>query len=146
MSTYSFIDVTASLAGPTGSVQFGYGNGIADEGITIEPAGDKSTMQVGADGSVMHSLHADKSGHVTIRVMKVADLNAQLQTMYDLQTSSSALHGSNTIVAEHKVSGDITTCSKCAFKKKPTIKYGKDGDVMEWSFDAGTVDTILGTY
>lgn len=146
MATYSFNDVVASIAGPTGAVPFGYGNAVADEGISIAMAGDKNTMTIGADGGGMHSLHADKSGHITVRLLKTSPINAALQLMYDTQTASSALHGKNTITVAHATSGDIHTASQCAFKKKPDIKYSKDGDILEWSFDAVKVDSILGTY
>ncbi|MCD4564801.1 phage protein, partial [Klebsiella pneumoniae] len=62
MSTYSFIDVSASLTGPTGSIDLGYGSANSEEGITVVMAEAKNTMTVGADGEVMHSLHAGKSG------------------------------------------------------------------------------------
>ena len=60
--------------------------------------------------------------------------------------TSAALHGQNAITVAHAVSGDITTCTRCAFKKKPDIKYSKDGDILVWTWDAGKIDTILGTY
>ena len=145
-STYSFADVNASIAGPTGTLPLGYGNGISDEGITIDMAGDKNTMTIAADGQPMHSLHADKSGVVTIRVLKTSPVNAALQIMYDTQTASSALHGNNTITVTHSTSGYITTCTQCAFKKKPNVKYAKIGDILEWAFDAGVINTIFGKY
>ncbi len=33
--TYSFIDVSASLTGPTGSIDLGYGSANSEEGITV---------------------------------------------------------------------------------------------------------------
>ncbi|WP_252408348.1 phage protein, partial [Escherichia coli] len=62
MSTYSFIDVSASLTGPTGSIDLGYGSANSEEGITVVMAEAKNTMTVGADGEVMPGLHAGKSG------------------------------------------------------------------------------------
>jgi hypothetical protein len=144
--TYSFKDVSASLTGPTGSANLGYGAAIADEGITIDMVGDKNTMHIGADGTPMHSLHADKSGIVTIRTLKTSPLNAILQTMYDAQQISSTLWGQNVIIVRENESGDITTAQYCAFKKKPNLKYGKEADVLDWVLDAGTVDSVLGTY
>lgn len=144
--TYSFIDVSASLVGPTGTANLGYGAAIAEEGITIDMNGDKNTMHIGADGTPMHSLHADKSGTITIRTLKTSPLNAILQTMYDAQQLSSTLWGQNLIVVRENQSGDIHTAQFCAFKKKPNIKYAKDADVVDWPFDAGTVDSVLGTY
>lgn len=145
-NTYSFKDVSANLAGPTGTADLGYGAAIADEGITVDMTGDKNTMHIGADGTPMHSLHADKSGTVTIHTLKTSPTNAILQAMYDAQQLSSTLWGQNTIVVRQNESGDITTAQFCAFKKKPNLKYGKDADVMDWVFDAGTIDTVLGTY
>lgn len=146
MSTYSFLDVQATLVGPTGVVQLGYGAAVADEGITIEAAGDKNTMIIGADGEGMHSLHADKSGTVTVRLLKTSPTNAKLMAMYDAQTLSSALHGQNLITVTNPVAGDVTTARSCAFKKKPSMAYKKDGDIIEWAFDSIKIDTILGTY
>lgn len=146
MATYSFMDVQASMVGPGAALSLGYGSASSEEGITIEAAGDKNTMTVGGDGEYMHSLHADKSGTVTVRLLKTSPYNAALQALYDAQTLSSALHGQNLFTVTNSASGDVTTARGCAFKKKPTITYSKDGDVLEWTFDAGKVDTILGTY
>ena len=146
MSTYSFIDVTASLTGPTGTINLGYGSGNTEEGISIDMAGDKNTMMIGADGKGMHSLHADRSGTVTLRYLKTSPINARLMAMYAAQTLSSSLHGQNLITVGHSISGDITTAQQCAFKKKPNLAYKKDGDIVEWVFDAIEIDSVLGTY
>lgn len=146
MPSYAFNDVVATLAGPTGSANLAYGAAPTDEGISFEQAGDKNSMSVGADGSVMHSLHADKSGRVIIRLQKTSPINAVLQQMYDIQTTTAALHGQNTILCQQKAAGDVTTARQCAFKRKPTVSYQKDGGMMEWELDAGMIDTVLGTY
>lgn len=146
MATYSFQDVQAGIVGPGAAFSLGYGEAAAEEGITIAAAGDKNTMTVGADGEVMHSLHADKSGQVTLRYLKTAPINALLQATYDAQSLDSRLWGKNVITVTNPVSGEVTTCRSCAFKKKPDLNYRKDGDMIEWVFDAGKIDTILGTY
>lgn len=144
--TYSFLAVQATIAGPGGNFNLGNGAGAAEEGITIEPAGDKSTMTIGADGAGMHSLHADKSGTVTVRLLKTSPQNAKLQAMYDLQTADSRLHGQNVIAITNTGSNDNIGCRGVAFKKAPTIAYAKDGAMMEWTFDAIAIDRLLGTY
>jgi len=146
MAAYGFIDVSANLTGPTGAFALGYGEAVADEGITITMANDKNTMTIGADGQGMHSLAADKSGTVTLRYLKTAPINAKLMAMYDAQSLSTALWGKNVITVKQNVSGDITTAVQCAFKKKPDIVYAKEGSMVEWVFDAIQIDTILGTY
>ena len=146
MSTYSFQDIAATLAGPTGVLDLGYGAAVAEEGITIAMAGDKNTMMIGADGEGMHSLHADKSGTVTVRLLKTSPQNAKLQAMYDAQSLAPALWGNNVIVVRNPRTGEVTTARSCAFKKKPDLAYAKDGNILEWVFDSIKIDTVLGTY
>ncbi|RQU63896.1 DUF3277 family protein [Burkholderia cenocepacia] len=146
MSTYSFVDVTATIIGPTGVFSLGYGEATAEEGIVIARAGDKNTMTIGSDGEGMHSLHADKSGQVTLRYLKTAPVNAKLMAMYDAQSLSSSLWGKNLIEVSQTAAGDVITARSCAFKKAPDLKYAKDGDIVEWIFDSIKIDSLLGTY
>ncbi|SDI54169.1 phage structural protein [Pseudomonas panipatensis] len=146
MSTYSFLDVNATLSGAGAMIDLGAGSANAEEGISIVMAGDKNTMTVGADGEGMHSLHADKSGQVTVRLLKTSPKNAQLMALYDAQSLSSSAWGNNIITLTHSVSGDTTVARSCAFKKRPDLNYRKDGDIVEWTFDSIKIDGILGTY
>ena len=109
-------------------------------------AGDKNTMTIGSDGEGMHSLHADKSGQVTLRYLKTAPINAKLMALYDAQSLDSRLWGKNLIEVRQTAAGDVMTARSCAFKKAPDLKYAKDGDIVEWVFDAIKIDNILGTY
>ncbi|MQB09522.1 DUF3277 family protein [Agrobacterium sp. ICMP 6402] len=144
MATYSFLDVTASIAGPGGNFSLGNGSGNSEEGITVTMTEDKNTMTIGADGSAMHSLHAGKSGSVSVRLLKTSPVNKQLMTLYNYQTTSSALHGRNTITIRDTARGDSITAAICAFAKAPDLTYAKDGNTVEWSWQAGKIDQILG--
>jgi hypothetical protein len=146
MSTYSFLNVQATITGPGGSFNIGQGAGVSEEGITIEMAADKATMTIGADGTGMHSLHADKSGTVTVRLLKTSPQNAKLMAMYDLQTATSVLYGQNVITVTDTGSNDSTGCRGVGFKKKPNLVYAKEGQMMEWVFNAIAIDSLLGTY
>jgi len=146
MSTYSFMEVAATLVGPTGEVDLGYGAGVAEEGIDVDPSAQTNTMTVGADGEGMHSLHADKSGTVTVRLLKTSDTNARLQAMYDAQRLTPSLWGKNVIVVRMPNVGDIHTARSCAFQRNPKKVYKKVGDFIEWVFDAVKIDSILGKY
>ena len=70
MSTYSFLDFSASIVGPGGAFDLGYGSGNAEEGVTVAMLEAKNTMTIGADGTPMHSLHAGKSGTITVTLLK----------------------------------------------------------------------------
>lgn len=144
-NTYSFLDTNAAIVGPGGAINLGAGSGSAEEGITIEATGDINTMTIGADGTPMHSLHADKSGKVTVRLLKTSPTNAKLSLMYAFQTSAGANHGQNTITLANSLTGDVITCQVCAFEKAPSLTYSKDGGSNEWVFAAGIIDRTLGT-
>lgn len=143
-TTYSFLEVAATLAGPGGVIALGDGAGAAEEGITIEPAGDINTMQIGADGSGQHSLHADKSATITVRLLKTSPTNALLSAMLEFQRASAANHGQNTLVITDTARGDVISARQVAFKKRPSLTYAKEAGVNEWTFDAVLVDPALG--
>ena len=145
MGAYSFLDVQASIEGPGGSFQLGSGSGNSEEGITIEPTGDKNVMTVGADGSIMHSLRADASGTVTVTLLRVSQTNSKLQNLFDYQTSSSRYHGRNTIVIRNAVSGDVITCTEAAFSKGLSNPYAIEGGRLGWTFHVGKIHNKLGT-
>lgn len=142
--TYSFLNTGCTVAGPGGVAQVGAGSGSAEEGITIEAAEDKNVMTTGADGSIQHSLIAADTAKATIRLLKTSPVNAILGAMYDLQSSSSALWGQNVITLSNSGLGDVTVGQSCAFKKKPTLTYAKEGGIQEWEFDVGSATTIFG--
>lgn len=146
MSTYSFMDVQASITGPGGSFALGYGQATAEEGISVQRAGDKNTMMIGSDGEGMNSLHADKSGTITLRYLKTAPINQKLMALYVAQSASASLWGQNVITVTQKAAGDVATGRSCAFKKAPDLNYRKDGDIVEWVFDVIKLDTMLGQY
>lgn len=145
MSTYSFIDVQATLVGPGGVVDLGNGAGVAAEGITIERNNDSGVMTIGADGTVMHALRAAKDGTITVRLLKTSQTNSKLSELYNLQQQSSLSYGRNTITVRNAATGDTTTASECGFKKFPSVSYSQDGEVMEWQFNCGRIETVLGT-
>lgn len=143
-STYSFLDVAATLTGPGAVISLGADAGVAEEGITITPAGDTNTMTIGSDGSGQHSLHADKSGTVTVRLLKTSPTNKILAAAYAFQRASGANHGQNTIVITDTNRGDLISCRQCAFKKAPDLTYGKEAGFVEWSWDVVVIDRGLG--
>ncbi|EGO4574181.1 DUF3277 family protein [Citrobacter freundii] len=146
MATYSFLDVTASLTGPTGVIDLGQGSANSEEGITQTMGGNKNTMTIGADGEVMHSLHADKSGTITVTLLKTSPVNKRLSLAYNAQSQSSATWGNNVIVIRNTASGDISTARSCAFQKQPDFNNAKEGGTVAWVFDCGKIDQLLGEF
>jgi len=145
MSTYSFLDTSASITGPGGSFTIGGQNtGSAEEGLTIERNADKNTLVVGADGSPMNSLAAREDGKLTVRLNKTSPLNSALSSMYNTQKGSSAAWGQNTISISNTTLGDSWTLTNVAFKKYPKVDYAKEAGIIEWEFDVGYIASTLG--
>lgn len=142
--TYSFLNFKCAISGPGGLINIASGAGTNDEGITFEASEDINTMEVGPDGLGQHSLNGNKSGHVTVRVLKTSSVNAQLQAMYNFQTSNPANHGQNIITGTDVVSGDDVTCQQVAFKRRPTLAQKKVAGFNDWQFDAISIDVVLG--
>ena len=144
-NVYSFLNFQCAITGPGGSVNLGYGSGAAEEGITFSPSGEISSMVMGADGQGQHSLHADKSGKITIRILKTSPVNKQLSALYAAQTATGSSHGQNTISGTDTLRGDSITCSQVAFAKAPDVTYGKEACFLEWEFMAISIERTLGS-
>lgn len=144
MATYAFSTIVAAINGPGGAFSIGSDAGCAEEGITVDMVDEKSTMVIGAGGQGQHNLHAGKAAKITVRLLKTSPTNALLEEMYNLQTATPALHGQNTITIRDVYRGDVGTAQEVAFAKFPTVTYSKDGPVLEWMFNAITMDWTLG--
>jgi hypothetical protein len=144
--TYSFLDVSAAIVGPGGGFSFsGADVANAKEGFTAEFIEDKNVMTIGANGSAMHSLRAGKGGKITVRLLKTSPTNMLLSALYNFQTVSSATHGQNAITVTDFARGDVYTCQQCAFARFPANHYAEEGGMMEWVFDVGVMDPLLGS-
>jgi hypothetical protein len=142
--TYSFTDITGAITGP-GGFNFSFSlSGVADEGISIAFTGEKNTMTPGANGDIMHSLHASQAGRITVRFLKTGIGNSQFNAMYRYQQTSSAYWGQNKISVRNPVTGDVFNGYALAFVKHPDNANAKEGNVMEWAFD-GVIAQTLGT-
>lgn len=144
MGVYSFPNIQASLVGPGGNLNIGYGAGTAEEGITVSMVEEKSDTKVGAGGELMQSLRASKLGHITVRLLKTSPVNASLSAMYNAQSVNAGLWGQNVIRISDIQRGDNILGTQMAFVKQPDVVYAKDGNMMEWSF-VGKIDQQLGT-
>lgn len=144
MAAYSFLNISCLMAGPGVASNLAAGAAAAEEGITVEGTTDKNVMTIGADGIGQHSLIADDSCKVTIRLLKTSPKNAVLMAAYDAQSVSSALWGINTMTLSDSARGDFTVIQQLAFKKRPTLTYAKEGGMMEWEFDGIQVNSVLG--
>jgi hypothetical protein len=140
------MDIVISLTGPGAVLDLGFGSGVSEEGVSIDVDEDKNTMTKGADGEVMHSLHAGTAAILTLRYLQTSPANQALNLVYNAQRQSAALWGKNIILVRHTASGDLHTARQCAFQKKANVGYKKVGGFYEWPFHVGKLDSELGIF
>lgn len=143
MSTYSFLNVTASIVGPGLTAQIGSNSGAAKEGLSTEWDEDKTTITTGADGSIMTSLRASMTGQIVVRLLKTSPINAVLMNAFNFQRVSAANTGQNTVQITDKARGDACKGRQMSFKKGPNNVWAEEGNIMEWTF-IGIVNEVLG--
>ncbi len=145
MATYSFLDVVATFSDINGdTISLGYGAGTAKEGITTEMLDDKTKMDIGSDGSVMHTLRASNAARIMVRLLKTSPTNNLLSTVYGLQRLSPLLWGQNFISVRDILQGDVLSADFVAFARQPVITYAEDANMNEWQFLCGSLDELLG--
>jgi len=142
---YSFSSVSASIVGAGGAFSLGSGNGNDSEGISITMSSERDVLKIGADGTPMRTLKMDKSGKVTVHLLRNSPVNSKLAALYNAQALSPSLWGSNTITLTTPA-GDVATCRQVAFTKLQDNKFGEEAQPLEWEFSAGIIDQIHGTY
>jgi hypothetical protein len=142
--SYSFADVHCVLAGPQLTALLGDGSGSSEEGITFEPIDERDKMTVGADGSGMHSLSQNRAAKIRVRLLKTSPNNKVLQQALNYQSSSSAFWGQNYFVLSNPVTGDSLTATGVAFERQPPNTWGKDANLLEWTFNAIATSQTLG--
>jgi hypothetical protein len=144
-ATYAFQDITASLVGPGGSfIISGPETAAAEEGITITWGEESNTQTIGADGSVMNSMHSARAGTCTFRLMKTSPNNQRIMSLFNYQHQSSAYWGRNTITISDTARGDLYTLVGCAWVRVPTNTYAKVGNVLEYEMHVALISPNLG--
>jgi hypothetical protein len=144
MASYSFKDITASLAGAGLFANLGADSAAAEEGITVAPIDDKNIMTIGAGGSGIHSLRADDSAIITVRLLKSSPSNFILMGAYNFQKQSSLNWGKNTLTLRDVARGDFLVAQQVAFARVPDLEFGTEAQPVEWIFHAIKLLPILG--
>lgn len=144
-AAYDFLGNQLSITGPGGTfIIGGPDTAAAEEGFSIEYVDDQNASTGGADGSVMMSKIASRRARLTVRLQKTSPVNALLNSMWRTQHANAADWGTNVITHRDIARGDSNTLTQCAFARHPGVTYAIRGNTMEWVFDVGFWDPILG--
>lgn len=130
---YSFSDASAVFSHDSMGTLTMVGTGVVN--VTVAMTGDRTTMDVAADGTVMTSKIRDRRGSVAIQLQQNSKANLTLLKWYNsLEDADSTQWDKITAVIKSPKNGEVYTCKRGAFQKLPEKSYAAQGQTMTWNF------------
>lgn len=130
LGVYSFLDVAAYL---NKSLVEGLWEG--DDAIIVEPAADISSAIVGADGTPLISVTANRAANITLRLQPTSPTHRQLMTLY--QKILNRQFAPFPFSATNTRTGEGGSAVQCMIMARPRDQEGDQASVREWRLFAG---------
>lgn len=124
---YSMERVVVSI---DGRKVIGFAEG--DDAVLIEDTTELGTEIVGADGSSLLSITADRSAKITLKLLASSPFNQFLQNKVDVMRSGTGLAGAMAVGVLDTSMGYSGGCTTAMVMKKPNIGYGANPTEREW--------------
>lgn len=117
--------------------------GFADNAIVkIETSADLFTKKVGADGNVVRTASADKSGTVTITLQSASISNTVLQA-YAI-ADANGLAGTVPLLISDNNGTTKHSAAHAWVKKQPDDEFTNEAGNREWVLDVDNIVSFLG--
>jgi hypothetical protein len=117
-----------------------------DDAISFKRLTDSASHKIGADGLMMVSLSADRSGEVDIKLFKTSLSNAYLNGLLAAQESPGGVAFVPIYVTALDVlRQDMGVGSAGYLKKVPDLQFGEHGTVQQWSIIVQNLTNTFGT-
>jgi len=126
-SAYSMVNVSATVDG-----QQVHGLWDGDDAIVVTPGADKGTGLIGADGSGIWSVSADKSATISIKLMHTSPTHRLLAEKLKRQQARGGAASTFPFMFIDTVSGEGGTADRCYIMTAPADSKGKSATVREW--------------
>lgn len=111
-----------------------------DTFASFEPAADSVTKTVGADGSVVFTFSADKTGTLTVTLLQTSPDHAYLAAAEQAKVIGA-------IAVRDENLGEVgTTLLRCQYStvsRRPTLGRGAEATTHEWTFVLGQTDIFV---
>jgi hypothetical protein len=128
MNVYSFLNTVIVVNGVEIT---GWSEG--DDVIDIKRLVDSATHKVGADGNMMVSLSADRSGEFTFKLQMTSSSNAYLDSLLAQQENGADTFEPITVLFQDTFRNDRGQASAGYIKKPSDLKRGVTGGDHEWT-------------
>ena len=141
-TTYSFLDLSGAIFGPTGFYTF-TGEGVGE--VIVAMTTEKTAHEVAADGSVMVSKIAGNNGNVTINAQQTSDLHKWLLNWYNaLLAGDTSLWASTSLTLRNVVNGTSHVIHGVSPQKIPDKSYQAQGQRVSWILMAADIQNQVG--
>lgn len=126
-SAYSYINVAATLDRRDIKALWD-----GDDAIVVTQGADAGTGLIGADGSGIFSISADRSATISIKLQHTSPTHRLLHQRWKQQRARGANASSFSFVIKDKTSGEGGTADHCYIQSAPEDSKGKSATVREW--------------
>lgn len=131
-SAYGYVNTANTVDG-----QLIQGLWDGDDAISITPMTDKGTMMVGADGSALFSVSANKGATISIKLMHTSPTHRLLMQKLKRQQALASPAVAFPVTAYDTASGEGGTADKCFIQSAPVDTKGINATVREWTLVTG---------
>lgn len=139
MKVHSFLNTVVLVNGV--EIQ-GWADG--DDVIQISRRNDSASDRVGADGNMMMSISADRSGSFTFRLMQTSSSNKYLMSLVALMEGGARTFVPVQVSFQDTYRNDNVT-GVFGYITKPTdVTRGGAGQTQEWTIVVERLDLLLG--
>ncbi|NTA36836.1 DUF3277 family protein [Agrobacterium salinitolerans] len=131
-SAYGFVNTSNMVDG-----QLIQGLWDGDDAIVVAPLADKGTMLIGADGSALFSVSANKGATITLRLMHTSPTHRLLTQKLKRQQALASPNAAFPVTVYDTSSGEGGTADKCFIQTAPNDQKGINAVVREWVLVTG---------
>ena len=139
MRTYSFANTIVLVNGVEIT---GFAEG--DDVIDIKRLNDSASHKIGADGNMMTSLSADKSGSIAIKLNQTSSSNKFLSKLHTAQEAMGSRCRPVQVMFQDTYRNDLASGSLGYIKTHADTVRGAQGQKTEWTFIVEKLDQVLG--
>jgi hypothetical protein len=139
MRPYSFLNTVMLVNGVEIT---GWADG--DDVINISRRTDSASDKVGADGRMMVSISADRSGEFSFKLQMTSSSNKFLSGLVALQEAGAAKFLPVTVLFQDTFRKDLATGTIGYLKKAADLTRGQQAGNTEWTIVVERLDMLLG--
>lgn len=115
-----------------------------DDVIKIARRSDSASDKIGANGDMMVSISADKSGEFTFKLQQTSSANKYLMSLCALQEGGAKTFVPVNVLFQDTYRNDLATGTVGYIKRPPELDRGAQAGAQEWVVVVERLDMLLG--